>query len=234
MSKADTIGLILSYGYAFSLLFSIEKLGEKLNWQSFFTRKLIHMAAGMWVWAIVFIFDHWYIGIIPFATFIVLNYYFYKKRSFAKMDEEDATPGTVYFAVSITLLFLLFWRTNGSLIHLIIALASVMAMTLGDAAAALFGFYYGKRRVRHFSSSRTLEGTLSMFLFSFIAIFITMTLVLSSSLNQDGVELSLSLRVFSSLAAAAAAAIAEAFSPKGSDNLTVPLIVAGALYLLLS
>lgn len=234
MSKADVVGLLSSYIYAFSLLFSIEKLGEKLKWPSFFTRKLIHIAAGMWVWAIVFIFDHWYIGIIPFATFIFLNYYFYKQKSFAKMDEDDATPGTIYFAFSITLLFLLFWRTNGNVIHLMIALASVMAMTLGDASAALFGFYFGKLQVRHFAGFRTLEGTISMLLFSFIAIFLTLTLVLGSSLNHSGVELSLSIRILASVAAAVMASLAEAFSPKGSDNLTVPLIAAGVLYLVLS
>ncbi len=68
----------------------------------------------MWVWGILALFDNWKIGLIPFATFIVLNYIFYRFTIFEAMDSEDSTPGTVYFAFSITLLYALFWRTDGS------------------------------------------------------------------------------------------------------------------------
>ena len=41
----------------------------------------------------------WQIGVLPFATFILVNYLFYRYRVFGAMDAADSPPGTVYFAV---------------------------------------------------------------------------------------------------------------------------------------
>ncbi len=112
MTTYDIIGLILSYLYAFGLLFIVEGIGKWRGWPQFVTRKLIHIGAGMWIWGILALFDHWIYGVIPFATFIVLNYVFYRQQTFKAMDTEKATPGTVYFAISITILFTLLWRTG--------------------------------------------------------------------------------------------------------------------------
>ena len=108
MSQGDIIGLILSYIYAFGLLLIVEALGRQLSWPQHLTRKVIHIGAGMWTWGILYFFDHWYFGVIPFATFIVMNYVFYRRQTFQQMDDEASSPGTVYFAFSITVLFILF------------------------------------------------------------------------------------------------------------------------------
>jgi phytol kinase len=52
----------------------------------------------MWIWGILALFDTWQIGLIPFGTFIILNYIFYRFTIFQAMDSEESTPGTVYFA----------------------------------------------------------------------------------------------------------------------------------------
>ena len=105
MTTGDIIGLVASYVYAFGMLFGVEAIGKGLKWKQPFTRKIIHIGAGLWIWGILALFDNWYFGIIPFATFIVLNYVFYRQQSFEAMDAEDSTPGTVYFSISITILF---------------------------------------------------------------------------------------------------------------------------------
>lgn len=233
MSKNDVIGLLLSYLYAFSLLFFFEWLGEKLKWSSFFTRKLIHIGAGMWVWGVVLIFDHWYFGIFPFATFIVLNYLFYKKQSFTQMDSVDSTQGTVYFAFSITCLFLLFWRNNASVDYLPIALAATMSMTWGDAFAALIGRYFGKRKYIFWKHTRSLEGSLAFFLFSFLAVFLTLRYSFLYISSLSGLLFTSGEAFILSIAASLATTVAEAVSPRGTDNLTVPLTTAVVIYLLL-
>ena len=43
----------------------------------------------MWVWGILALFDTWQIGLIPFGTFIILNYVFYRFTIFQAMDSED-------------------------------------------------------------------------------------------------------------------------------------------------
>ncbi|MGC9357584.1 MAG: diacylglycerol/polyprenol kinase family protein [Anaerolineae bacterium] len=232
MSTGNIIGLILSYVYAFGLLFAVEAIGERLEWKQAVTRKIIHIGAGMWLWGILYFFDHWYLGIIPFATFIVLNYIFYRQQAFDAMDTEESTPGTVYFAISITLLFGLLWRTDGSVDQVPIAAAAIMAMTWGDALASLVGLRWGKHTYTVFNHTRTWEGTLSMLLFSFPAIFLTLWLLSGSALSPNSVPLEATTALWMSLAGTAVATVAEGISPAGTDNLTVPLLTGLVLYLL--
>lgn len=105
MTNSDFIGLAASYLYATSLLVVGESLRRLFGLQPNLTRKLIHIGAGMWVFGVLRLFNHWESGILPFATFIGLNYLFYRYRLFSAMDADDNSPGTVYFAVSVTLLF---------------------------------------------------------------------------------------------------------------------------------
>ena len=79
----------------------------------------------MWVWGILALFDTWQISLIPFGTFIIMNYVFYRFTIFQAMDSEESTPGTVYFASTITLLYALFWRTDGQPDRAVIATGGV-------------------------------------------------------------------------------------------------------------
>ncbi len=233
MTHGDWIGLIASYIYAFALLIVIEFIGKKAKWPHWVTRKLVHIGAGMWVWAMLFYFDHWLIGIIPFATFIVLNYIFYRWQIFKTMDDEDSTPGTVYFALSITTLFLLFWRTGGQMDRSDIAVASIMAMTWGDALASLIGKAFGKKKYKTFGHYRTWEGSVTMFLVSYLAIGFTLTLLPGSILSPHSVVYNPSFVWGISLVPALIAAFAEGLSPAGTDNLSVPLLTAFTLWFIL-
>jgi len=220
MTTHDIWGLVYSYIYAFGLLGIIEFIGKKAGWPQWVTRKLVHIGAGMWVWGIWYFFDTWYIGIIPFATFIVLNYIFYRYRIFKAMDEEESTPGTVYFAISITLLFLLFWRKGLPADRVYLAVAPLMAMTWGDAMASLIGKTFGKHRYTLLKHSRSWEGSAVMFLVSFVAILISLEILHPDLYNWPA-----------ALGAAFIASIVEGISPAGSDNLSVPLVVAFMLWM---
>lgn len=230
MSQSDILGLILSYIYAFGLLLIVEFIGKKLNWEQHFTRKIIHIGAGMWVWGILYFFDAWYYGIIPFATFIILNYVFYRKETFKAMDKSDSTPGTVYFAISITILFLLFWRTDSANDQGVIAVAAVMAMTWGDAMASILGRKFGKHHYKYFGHSRSVEGSVAMFFFSATVIALSLYSIPGSILSPLTTGFTLSGIIIFSLVPAAAATFAEAVSPAGTDNLSVPLLTGLVLW----
>ncbi len=148
MTSNDLIGLIASYAYAIGLIALAELLRRALRAPQELTRKLVHIGAGMWVFGVLALFDHWQWGVLPFASFIVGNYLFYRYRVFGSMDSDNGTPGTVYFALAITLLFALLWRPQGPLDHAPIAAAGAMALTWGDALAALVGRRYGWHRYR--------------------------------------------------------------------------------------
>ncbi len=231
MSKGDIIGLILSYVYAFGLLFGVEALGKKHQWPQAITRKIVHIGAGMWVWGILALFDTWYYGIIPFATFIVLNYVFYRQQAFKAMDNSDSSPGTVYFAISITLLFGLLWRTGGAPDHAPIAMAAVMAMTWGDGLASVVGYGWGRHKYTFLEHTRSWEGSLAMAGASFIAVFLTLWLLSGSALSPNSQPLSAGMSLVLACAATLIATVAEGLSPAGTDNLSVPLLTGLTLYL---
>lgn len=231
MSRGDVFGLILSYVYAFGLLLGVETLGRSLKLAQAVTRKIIHIGAGMWIWGILALFDHWTYGVIPFATFILLNYIFYRQQSFKAMDDCASSPGTVYFAISITILFGLLWRTGGAVDRVPIAAASVMAMTWGDGLASLVGFRWGRNHYTYFGHTRSAQGSIAMALGSFISIFLTLSLLSGSALSPHSAPIGPVASLQLALAGTITATMAEALSPAGTDNLSVPLLSGLVLYL---
>lgn len=229
MTTRDLVGLALSYAYATGLIFFAEVIRRRQGYPQEFTRKIVHIGAGMWVFGVLALFDNWYIGVIPFATFIVLNYLFYRFRIFSAMDAPDSTPGTVYFALSITILFLAFWRTGSPSDRGYIAVAGTMAMTWGDALAAIIGKAWGRHRYTIAGGTRSWEGSLAMFAASAVAMLLVLLLVPGSALSPLAAPLGLPVAVSAALVAAALATAAEAISPIGTDNISVPLVSGAAI-----
>lgn len=226
----NVIGLVLSYLYAFGLLLIIEQIGKYFRWDQANTRKIIHIAAGMWVWGILYFFKDWYWGFVPFATFIGLNYIFYKKRTFEQMDTQNSSPGTIYFAISITFLFLVFWRPGGETDLVYIAVAGVMAMTWGDAFASLIGRKWGKKKYQVFGYQRSWVGSMAMAIFSFIAIWLTLRFLPGSFASPYSIAIPLERICIYTVISTLVATISEGVTPAGLDNLTVPILTSLSLY----
>ena len=226
MTARDLLGLVASYAYASTLIAVAELLRRVAGMPQQLTRKLVHIGAGMWVLGALALFDHWEIGIIPFASFILINYLLYRYRVFAAMDIANSAPGTVYFAMAVTLLFGLLWRPAGPVDHAPAAVAGAMALTWGDALAALVGQRWGRHRYQVSGSERSWEGSAAMFLASLVAIFLALVLLSGSPLSPRSPPLSVGDALLAALPAAGAATLAEAVAPNGTDNLSVPLAAA--------
>ncbi len=179
------------------------------------------------------LFDTWYFGLIPFATFILLNYIFYRKQTFEQMDSTDSTPGTVYFAFSITLLMALFWRSGSAPNHLPIALAGIMAMTLGDGFAAIFGRGLGKHFYHVFGNDKSIIGSAAMFIFGGFGIWLVLAFVPASPLAPFSLPVAPAEATTFAFIGAAVATAVEAVSPRGLDNLSVPLLTCATLWFLM-
>jgi dolichol kinase len=216
--RSDWFALVLSYVCVFAAI----GIGEGLRkWQGYstdFTRKFIHIAVGMWSVGTVLLFENWYFAIVPPLSFVVINYISYRRETFKAMEVgEKGNLGTVYFPISFALIVYFLWARR----HLVVA--SLMPMTWGDALAAVLGRHYGRYKYSIKGFTRSLEGSLTMFLFSWLSTFLALLFF-----PPLGWQLSL----LYSLIVAVIATIVEAVSIWHVDNLTVPLFSALLLYLL--
>lgn len=225
MTNRDSFALIISFVYAFGLLAVAEGLRLAFKVKPDYTRKLVHVGAGMWVWGEWLLFDNWWAAAIPFAAFVVLNYGSYKMRLVRSVETGEG-PGTVYFAIACALLVGL-WPLGLAYA----AIGGIMAMTWGDAAAALIGRAMGRHPYRVWrvgvGGGRSLEGSLAMFAFAFISIAATLFVLSHQLSSADPLFI-----LWISLLAAVCAALIEAATPFGVDNLSVPLLTAALLAML--
>jgi phytol kinase len=121
--------------------------------------------------------------------------------------------GLVFYAISYTILAFFFSAKP------YVIIAGILPMAFGDAAASIVGQKIGRHQFNVFSK-KSFEGTTAMFLTTFVSV--TLSLLLFSYLCP----FSTYTLVLASLTVAAVATLLEALTPKGLDNLTVPLISA--------
>jgi uncharacterized protein (TIGR00297 family) len=220
MTQNDITGLIVLYVFAFSLLIVATLIQKWRGYPAEFTRKIVHIGAGMAIFPIIFIFDNWYWGIVPTGTFIFFNYLSYRFRLIKAMDLAGDTMGTVYFAFSVTLLLAIFWSQNIEWV----AVAGVMAMTWGDAFASIVGRGWGKHHYFIGKHRRSLEGSAAMFGFTFISVY---PVLLFFPTGLDWLK-ALAITFFVALIAT----ILEAYALIGLDNIFVPIGASFAAYAL--
>lgn len=205
----DIIGLVIWYALAAGVLWLSERLYDR-GQPAWVTRKFVHVMAGLSVYELIIVVEQWHWGLVPFATFIPVNAWLTWGRPPASFGRDEVTPGPFYFAVIITALLALTWPRGSQGL----AVAVLSLMIFGDAAAAIVGRRYGRRIYRFWQYDKSVEGSVAMFAISTLAC--ATTLVLFAGMRMPP--------AFGwAIAAAAAATIAEAITPHGLDNLTVPL-----------
>lgn len=127
--------------------------------------------------------------------------------------------GTFFYSVSIGVLVAWFWHLQQPQY----AALGILIMAWGDGLAALIGQRFGKHKYKVFGSQKSLEGSLTMTIVSYIV----------SVLILLGVEGNLWQTWVVSLVVALVATGLETFSLLGIDNLTVPLGSAALAFMLI-
>jgi phytol kinase len=216
----DVPPLVLSYVYLFGMLAAAEGLRRWRGYPVDFTRKVVHIAAGMTVW-ILLLFRHLPMALIPPISFIFINALSYWKGTFQAMETgERGNLGTIYFPLSFSILTWMLWNQR------VLLVAALMPMTWGDALAAVAGKRWGRHRFRVPGTSRSLEGSLAFLVVAWVATVLPLALLPGSPFPGFWALLV-------ALGVAAGAAVVEALSPWGLDNLTVPAASALLLWLFL-
>ena len=222
--------LVICYAYIFVTIIIAVKMGHRLPKNA--RRKFLHIMIGNFVY------------IIPFFTFTTFptNFPFYVALPFipltlfaspsspinlktkigglADITSSGHNFGLLLYAISYTVLALFFSAKP------YIITAGILPMAFGDAAASIVGQKIGRHKFRMIPN-KSYEGSAAMFLITLISV--TFSLLLYSYLCP----FSLLTVVVASLGVAIAATVLEAVTPKGLDNLTVPLFSA-ILFLILT
>ena len=169
-------------------------------------RKIIHIGIGPIIPIAIFLkIDQssalFFTGIISLIVF--LNY---KYRIFPTIEDvERKSYGTLFYCLSLFILIYLFWDKDPYAL-----IAGFFIMTFGDGLAGLIGKSFNSNSWIIFKQKKSLFGTLTMFLTSFIVV---------SSLGyaqQNTFNLNYSTIAFF-------ATLLEQFSVLGIDNLIVPI-----------
>lgn len=213
MTRGD---LIAVGGYLLAAIGAIA-LAERLRKRSVparYTRKMVHVAAGLSPLYVIRFADTKVAGVLPYAATVVTNAIFWRRGTFQAMSSQEGTPGIVYFPLIQTLMLAWLWEPRSSSSRLHIALAALLTLALGDAAAALVGQQWGRHRYGLGDNRKSWEGSAAM---------LTVTAcVVGATLRAAKVP-----RWWeAALLAGVTATGVEALSPHGLDNLTVPASVA--------
>ncbi len=214
MLPSDLLSLLVAFAYIIVLIAIAEILRRVFHVPVDITRKVVHVGVGMVAIALTIVFREWYIAIIGPLVFIIINYLSYRTGLFRGIETgEKEQLGTIYFPLAFVILTPPLWSQPA------ILAAAMMPLTWGDAAAAILGKRFGVHKFTLFNQTSSIEGSLAMFVFGFLGTYFALLLFGQST----GTSFLLSL------VTAFAATIAEALSPKGIDNLTVPLMSAVVL-----
>jgi len=230
ISWLDIELVVLVYIIVFLIIAISEYCRRRLNLGPLTTRHAIHLFAGMALFFLPFFSDWYYPFLIPLGIgAVTVTAFIFKKRSFittSMVDENKYSRahafGPIYYIISIGVLVALAWNFR----HIVIA--SIMIMAWGDGGAATFAPLL-RRRHRYPNSDKTVEGSIIMFILSYLGALLAYTISIQSRiLNLDVLTVALTC-----LVGAAVGTIVEAVTVgpiKPFDNFTVPFSSAIAMY----
>ena len=167
------------------------------------TRKLVHVAAGLSPLLVAPL--AWRKGaiLLPYAVTVGANGALLARGGMAGLDTGRRDGGIVFLPLAQLALLAWGWPRRWPAVR-----AALVALALGDSAAALVGERWGRRRFTVAGQGRTLEGSATLATITALGAW--------ASTGRGG----------AALGAGLAAAGAEALAPRGSDNLAIPLAVA--------
>jgi dolichol kinase len=228
MSGQDWLGVGMFFLYYIigaggaALLSLVLKLPQEVR------RKIYHLLACGSIFVLLQCFDHWYgalaaIGLFLLVVFVVVptavRLFSFKAVAIQRGGSiNEVLYQAGIFLLSQALLIGLFWGLFGEEHKLHIAIG-MTALGLGDAAAALIGRHFGRKKFRSriFDRSKTVEGSLAMIGSAFGGILLILLFL---------TELSFSTAFLSALILAVLSGAVEAVAVHGLDTILIPLAVS--------
>ena len=219
MIFSDILALIIVYIYVI-IVFVIAELVLKTKPEV--SRKFLHIMVGNMIFAMPFFADPW--TMVWFLTLpITVALFFLTEYSPIKIEnsvtESGHALGLFFYAAIWTILIAIFSK------QLWIVALAIVPMVYGDGFAALIGQKFGKIKYTVFGGTKSLEGSLTMFVITTVmSVFVWMVF---TSIGYPMPEFNLVYII----AISAVATVCEAISYGGIDNLTVPAMTSILYYL---
>jgi dolichol kinase len=173
------------------------------------TRKLVHAVSGLVAATFPWLFTGAGSVIVLTASFAVVMGATRRLGLLGSVHGVSrCTEGGVYYPAAVLLLFLLAAHRPEAYVP------AILVLSLADPAAALVGGPWGRTRYRVFGGDRSVEGSLAFAATALPCVFVPLAFLTALPL-ESLVRWSLHVTLL--------ATILEALSPRGSDNLTIPL-----------
>lgn len=204
-ATSELKGLTLSYIFI-GILFVLSKLFSRIGMKQEYNRKFLHIAISHWWLIATHFFTREWVAVIPPLTFIFANVLARDYKLLEAMERKpDNNQGLIYYPLSMAILVLF---SFGLIREPYIGAIGIFILGYGDGVAAIVGTRWGKRKIYR---NKTLEGSLAMLLTTFIVTFA----ILSMAHDQ--------FKWFAAIMVSVIATFLEIFSPRGHDNLFIPL-----------
>ena len=186
-------------------------------------RKLLHVGMGLLTLSFPWLFDAAWpvllLGGAAVATMFALRWVGRLKSTLGAVvgSVERFSLGEVYFPIAVMLLFLLYLYENPAKPErrLVLYCIPILLLALADAAAALIGIGYGRRRYNTADGEKSAEGSLAFFTCAFFVVHVPLLL---------GTDTGRTETLLIALLLAWLATMFEAIAWSGLDNLALPLV----------
>ncbi len=227
LKPLDIIGFAVLFIFVIVTLLVAEILKRKAIVSGVATRKIIHITVGNVILLFPLFFSKLWIALVGPVFFIFFTYLTCPaspiKKFRLKGVAEGHSYGTVFYAISLTVMVSFFFRPTYSDQLNFIMFGSFLPLVWGDGVSAVIGTKYGKKsKFKLLGDNKSLIGSWSGAFASTIILLIVSTIF----------NIKFTVAVYIGLLIGVLTAVVELISVKGLDNLTIPTVNAIVLYFL--
>jgi phytol kinase len=213
MTTYQSIINTIIFASIFLLLFaSAEFFYHKFKIKAESTRKYVHFVTGIiTLFFPKFIDNHWMVMILC-GSFLIILLTSLKYQLLPSINAVDrVTHGSLLFPVIIYWCYFVYSIYKLQVFYYL----PVIILAISDPLAGLLGQRYPFKKYKLFGHYKTLGGSLSFMVSSFLICLISFSISFNLAMNSV---------LFLSLLIALSTTLTEAMTHKGYDNLTVPLM----------
>ena len=229
---SDLLGLAGLFVFVLSALALAEILRRKNKVSGETSRKIVHLSVGNVIIIFPFVFTSVWYALIGPVFFIPFTYFTSPASPIKKFKlkgvESGHAYGTVFYAISLTVLVALFFHPYipGEPINQnnVIMLGAFLPLVWGDGISAVIGSKFGHDKAyKIFGGTKTLLGSWAGAFATFISVTIGCLILFRTA---DSVAVC----IYIGLLTGFVTAFIEALTPKGFDNIAVPAANAIVLF----